>query len=111
MKHISVSEFQKLLESGLNIKVLDVREPEEYEELNLGGKSLPLPLIMQMQADEIEDWKDADRVVVHCKSGQRSLQACLFLEQMGFDNLYNLEGGITAWQELFPDEKINQENA
>ena len=51
------------------------------------------------QIDEIDDWKDKE-VIVHCRSGVRSLQACAMLEQMGFANTKNLTGGILAWQAL-----------
>jgi rhodanese-related sulfurtransferase len=54
---------------------------------------------MGAQIDPIEDWKD-DEIIVHCRSGMRSMQACMMLEQMGFSKLVNLEGGILAWNSL-----------
>lgn len=99
MQDITVQELKSRLEAGENIHVLDVREPEEFAEFNIGAKLIPLGQVMAMQLDYIEDWKD-DEVVVHCRSGKRSLQAGLFLETMGFRNVKNLAGGMLAWQEL-----------
>lgn len=97
MQTISVQELKKRLANGDAIHILDVREPAEYAEFNIGGELLPLGKIMAAQTDDIDDWKD-DEIVVHCRSGMRSMQACLMLEQLGFKNTKNLEGGVLAWQ-------------
>lgn len=100
MNRISAVELQKRLDAGENLHILDVREPAEYAELNMGVKLIPLGQIMNGQIDEIEDWKDKE-VIVHCRSGMRSMQACMMLEQqLGFANTVNLEGGIIAWSQL-----------
>jgi rhodanese-related sulfurtransferase len=62
----------------------------------MGATLIPLGMVINGQIDEIEDWKDKE-VIVHCRSGKRSLQACMVLEQMGFKNTKNLQGGILAW--------------
>jgi rhodanese-related sulfurtransferase len=99
MKHITASELKQKIEAGENIKIIDVREPAEYAESNIGGILLPLGQIANMQLDDIEDYKN-EELVIHCKGGTRSMQACLILEQAGFNNLVNLTGGITAWHKL-----------
>lgn len=99
MQDITVDELKSRLDAGENIHILDVREPEEFAEFNIGAKLIPLGQVMAMQVDELEDWKE-DEVVIHCRSGKRSLQAGLFLETMGFRNVKNLAGGMLAWQEL-----------
>ena len=53
-----------------------------------------------MQIEDIEDLKD-EEVIVHCRSGQRSMMACMMLDQLGFTNTYNVVGGILAWHEKF----------
>lgn len=88
------------IDAGENLHILDVREPSEYAEFNIGAKLVPLGKIQSMQIDEIEDWKD-DEVIIHCRSGKRSATACMFLETMGFTNTVNVEGGMLAWQEKF----------
>lgn len=99
MQLISVDELKRRKEAGEELCILDVREPHEYAEVNMGAILIPLGQVMSMQIDEIDDWKDKE-VIVHCRSGVRSLQACAILEQMGFANTKNLTGGILAWQAL-----------
>ena len=100
MKNISVEELKAKMDSGENINLIDVREPHEYAEANMGGKLFPLGKIQTMQVDDIEDLKD-EEVIVHCRSGYRSMMACMVLDQLGFKNTYNLTGGILAWQEKY----------
>jgi len=99
MQTITVQELKKRMDAGEKLHILDVREPAEYAETNMGAKLIPLGEIMSMQVDEIEDWKN-DELIIHCRSGVRSMKACLMLEQMGFRDCKNLEGGILAWNEL-----------
>ena len=99
MQTISVQELKERKDANEELYILDVREPAEYAEVNLGAKLIPLGDIMNMQIDDIEDWKDKE-VIVHCRSGMRSANACMMLEQLGFSNTKNLEGGINAWLEL-----------
>jgi rhodanese-related sulfurtransferase len=77
--------------------VLDVREPSEYE----GGHLLNARLIplgkLKERVGELEKYKDKPLVVV-CRSGNRSGTACAILSKMGFDQAYNLMGGMMAWQ-------------
>ncbi len=100
MKNISVEELKQKLDNGENIHLIDCREPHEYLEGNIGGKLVPLGKIQTMQIDELEDLKD-EEVIVHCRSGKRSMMACMVLEQLGFKNTTNVDGGILAWQEKF----------
>lgn len=96
MKEISVAELKQWREQGEDIQIIDVREPFEYEQGNIGGLLIPLNTILE-RANEIDRNK---KVVVHCKAGVRSANAIHALEQVhGFDNLYNLRGGILALME------------
>lgn len=93
IKEITVEEFVQWQKSGEDIQVIDVREPAEYEQVNIGALLIPLATVVQ-RANEISRDK---KVVVHCKLGGRSAKAIRELEEkFGFDNLYNLKGGITA---------------
>lgn len=100
MTQITVEELKARLDSGEKINLIDCREPHEYEEANIGGRLIPLGKIQTMQVEEIEDLKD-EEVIIHCRSGKRSQMACMVLDQMGFTNTVNVEGGIIAWQEKF----------
>lgn len=77
--------------------MIDVREPFEYEMSNLGGENIPLAGII-IESDKIATDKP---VVVMCRSGNRSGVAIAQLEQLGYTDLYNLEGGILAWAAEF----------
>lgn len=96
MKNITVEQLKKKLDSGEKINLIDVREPHEYAEVNLGAKLVPLGKIQTMQVEELEDLKD-EEVIIHCRSGKRSMMACMVLDQLGFKNTYNVEGGMLEW--------------
>ena len=100
MQTITVDELKTRLDAGEKLNLIDCREPQEYAEFNIGAKLIPLGQIQSMQIDEIEDLKD-EEVIIHCRSGHRSMMACLFLDTLGFKNTKNLEGGVLAWQEKF----------
>lgn len=93
IKEITVQEFEQWVKDGEDIQVIDVREPSEYEWENIGALLIPLATVKE-RVDEIRRDK---KVVIHCKAGGRSAKAIRELEEaFGFDNLYNLKGGITA---------------
>ena len=100
MQNITVQELKSRMDCGEKVTLIDVREPGEYAEFNIGGKLIPLGKIQAMQIDEIENLKE-EEVILHCRSGKRSMIACLFLETLGFTNTKNLTGGVVAWQEKF----------
>ena len=99
MQQITVEELKQRLDAGERLHILDVREPDEYAEYNIGGKLLPLGMVQAMQIEDIEDWKE-DEIILHCRSGHTSMIACMFLETLGFKNTKNLVGGVKAWQEM-----------
>ena len=98
MQTITVEELKAKIDAGEPLHLVDVREPHEHAEFNIGGLLLPLGKVQTMQTDEIDDLKD-DTVYVYCRSGNRSGQACLILETMGYKNVVNVTGGMLAWQE------------
>lgn len=101
---ITVQELRQKLESGENFVFIDVREPWEYEEFNLGARSMPIGDIMNKMW-ELEDHKE-DEIVVHCRSGARSAMAQGLLLSNGFKNVKNLKGGVMAWMDAFGNTKI-----
>ena len=97
MKEITVEELKAMREQGEEFQLIDVREPHEYEEANLGGELIPLGQIPQ----HVDNVKKDRKVIMQCRSGRRSANAVKYLENNhGFDNLYNLKGGILAYQAM-----------
>jgi rhodanese-related sulfurtransferase len=77
--------------------VLDVREDKEYQEGHiLNAIHIPLGSLEQ-RVKELEKHKEKP-VIINCRSGHRSGNACVTLKKHGFINVYNLGGGIMAWQ-------------
>lgn len=97
MQNISIAELKQRTTNNEHVNLVDVREPEEHAEFNIGGNLIPLGQVMAMQTDAIEDLKN-EEVICYCRSGKRSMQAAMMLETMGFTNVKNLEGGMLAWQ-------------
>ncbi len=100
MTNISPEEVKSRLEKGEKLNLIDVRQPEETAEYNIGGIALPLGNIQNMQTEEIDGLKD-EEVIFYCRSGNRSGIAAMTLDQMGFSNTKNLIGGMLAWKEKF----------
>ena len=100
MTTITAEELKQRLDAGEALQLVDVREPEERAAFNIGGIFLPLGQIQTMQTHEIDDLKNQE-VIFYCRSGNRSGQACLMLEAMGFTNVKNLVGGMNDWQGKF----------
>lgn len=105
MKEITVEELKQRLDNGEQLHIIDVREPDEYAEYNMGAQLIPLGQIMGMQLDEIDELRD-EELIIHCRSGKRSMQACMVLEQVGFKNCVNVTGGAMAWQEKYGNAKV-----
>jgi len=100
IKEIIPIDLKKMLEQGIAVQLVDVREPWEFDFVNLGGVNIPLKNIETNLALIAHDIP----VVVHCKSGARSLLAIEKLQQHGFTNLMNLRGGILKWiEEVNPE--------
>jgi adenylyltransferase/sulfurtransferase len=94
---ITVQEMKRALDNpGLGVKVIDVREPDEYEIAHVNGVSLfPLSTLGQRFAELDPD----QRYYIHCKSGARSMKALQFLRERGFKHLKSVRGGILAWSD------------
>ena len=95
---ITADEIKTRLDAGENLHLVDVREPDERAEFNIGGHFIPLGNIQMMLVDDIDTLKN-EEVICYCRSGKRSMQACMMLETFGFTNVKNLEGGMLGWQE------------
>jgi rhodanese-related sulfurtransferase len=96
MKSISATELSASLLAPNAPRLLDVRQPEEFEIVALPNACLmPLGQIPAL-LEQIADWKHQP-IVVYCHHGIRSMMAITFLRAAGFEDLTNLSGGIDAW--------------
>ena len=100
MQNISPEEVKERLDRGEQLNLVDVREPHERAEFNIGGAHVPLGQVQTMQVDELDNLKN-EEVIVYCRSGNRSGQAAMILETLGFTNTKNLAGGMLAWESKF----------
>jgi len=94
IEEISVTEAACRLQSGNDIKLLDVREPFEYELAHIDGSTLVTQVLVE---EIIASWPKDTPIILQCHHGFRSMQAALFFQQQGFTQLANMSGGIDAW--------------
>ena len=98
MKSITISAFKEKIENKEDFQLIDVREPDEHSEFNIGGELIPLNEIVQ-QVEKIATDKP---VIIYCRKGIRSQIAIQRLqEKFPFTNLINLIGGTEAWKKQF----------
>lgn len=91
---VTVDEAQKMIEKG-EVKVLDVRTPEEFSAGHIPGAALvPLQMMDGMLADLDKD----QPYLVVCRSGNRSTEASGILANEGFTSIYNMTGGMNEWK-------------
>ncbi|HIG28051.1 MAG TPA: molybdopterin-synthase adenylyltransferase MoeB [Verrucomicrobiales bacterium] len=94
---VTVSEMQKALTNpALDIKVIDVREPDEYEIAYI-SEVAQLPL--SQLNNRFTELDPNQTIYIHCKSGVRSMKALHFLREQGFKHVKSVRGGITAWSQ------------
>jgi len=97
LKTVDVNTFSKEIKATSNPQILDVRTPEEFAEghidnainINWNGDSF---------VKDAEKLNKEEAVFVYCRSGRRSLEASKKLEELGFKNIYNLDGGYMKWR-------------
>ena len=98
MKSITVIELAKLIKNKNYFQLIDVRQPEEHDEFNIGGKLIPLGEIVQY----LQKISTNKPVIIYCRKGIRSQIAIQRLqEKFKFVNLINLIGGTDAWKKEF----------
>ena len=97
---IAVEQVKQMLDSGHGFKLIDVREPSEYEICKIAQATLiPLGDIEAKDPEKLNGLSPDEEIVLHCKAGVRSMKALKVLEEMGFRNLKSMRGGINEWSE------------
>lgn len=95
VEDISVEEFKSMMNKN-NTIILDVRTEDEVKQGIIDG-AMHINLFDSDFRDQLEELDKSKTYLVYCRSGNRSGKACEVMSDMGFDNAYNLEGGILAW--------------
>lgn len=94
INEIEVTELAQLKEKNETIRVIDIRQPAELNSgIIPGAEALPMHII-PLRMNEL---KRDEKLIMVCRSGARSAQACMYLQQQGYDNVFNLRGGMIAW--------------
>ncbi len=102
VRQITPVQLKERLDAGDDLLILDVRQRHEWEISNLeplGAKLIPQSEVM----GHIDEFDQNQEIVVQCRSGVRSANVIMVMQQLGFKNLWNLDGGINRWaQEVDP---------
>lgn len=93
MKEITALELKTIIDTKIDFQLIDVREEYELEICEMGGEHIPMGDVM----DNLDKISKTKQVIIHCKSGARSGAICQALEKIGYNNVYNLKGGILSW--------------
>jgi len=96
VEEIKCQDAVSAVNAGTHVFV-DVREAYEVEEISYGVEHLHIPL-GEIEIRMAEFPKDKN-IIIGCRSGKRSMNACMFLKMSGYENIQNLEGGILGWSE------------
>jgi sulfur-carrier protein adenylyltransferase/sulfurtransferase len=93
---ISAKDLKGMLDSGDNIFLVDVREPNEYEIVSIPGATL-IPKGEFLNGSALERLPQDKQIVLHCKSGARSAEVLAVLKAAGFADAVHVGGGVLAW--------------
>ena len=96
-KNVDADTFEKLRKEDKNAVVLDVRTPEEYKQGHIPG-SIQIDFNSPDFEKEVAKLDKHKTYLVHCAAGGRSARACKKMDGLNFSKLYNLEGGMGAWE-------------
>lgn len=99
MQEITAIELKQLIDSKADFQLIDVREPHEVEIATIGGELIPMGDVM----DSLDKINKSKKVVIYCRTGNRSGSVIAALSNEGFNNLYNLKGGILAYADEVDD--------
>jgi rhodanese-related sulfurtransferase len=95
--NMTVTELKKKLDSGEELLLIDCREQAEWNEAHIENANFHPLSQFQAEIEKLEGRDKETVIVCQCRSGKRSLQAATMLQGEGYENLFNLEGGILAW--------------
>ena len=97
-KDLNVEEFKKGFQTEENAIIIDVRTPAELAEGQINGHIL-INVMDPSFPNKINELDKSKPYYIYCRSGNRSGQVCNYMDGLGFEKTYNLEGGILAWNQ------------
>lgn len=104
-QEIDCQTVKQKIDDGHQFILLDCREQEEYDVVNIAeSRLLPMSEIQQ-RVSELDEHR-SEEIVVYCHHGMRSLQVTAWLQQEGFTNVKSMQGGIDAWSSEIDNSKI-----
>jgi molybdopterin/thiamine biosynthesis adenylyltransferase/rhodanese-related sulfurtransferase len=101
---ITVRQLKEWLDTDEKIQLIDVREPNEYEIVNIPGATL-IPKGEFLMGSALEKLDPTKRIVLHCKSGARSAEALAVVHAAGYKDAVHVGGGVLAWVNQIEPEK------
>ena len=97
IKEIDAHELAQWVDDAVeNLRIIDVRQ---MQEIAMGTIAKAEALLLHTLPIKVNELSQSDKLVFICRSGARSAQACMFLQQNGFSNVYNLRGGMMGWMQ------------
>lgn len=100
LNNLCPEEFKSAIMGMPEATLIDVRTPKEFAQDHLEG-AINIDFLGAAFWEQLEQLDPAQTYFVYCKSGRRSTRVCTYLKNGGFSNVYNLEGGVLAWEEIF----------
>lgn len=100
LRNLTPAEFRSRMQQDETV-LIDVRTRGEYEQFHL-PQALHIDYLAPQFWDEMEKLDAGKTYLVYCRSGRRSIRACTLMQNGGFRQVYNLDGGLKAWQEQEP---------
>jgi rhodanese-related sulfurtransferase len=97
MKDLNPDDFASTLKVHPNAILLDVRTPGEFDSGHLPG-ALNIDIRGYDFNEQVENLDPQKAYFIYCHAGGRSVTACRYMESKGFEEVYNLQGGILAWE-------------
>lgn len=94
MEDLSLSEWNSKLEASPKATILDVRRPDEWQQGIIPNSKMIDLMEIENFITEVKKLKKETPYFIYCRAGARSQQACMILDQLGFEETYNLDCGI-----------------
>ena len=100
LRNLAPTDFARALRDGKDCILIDVRTPEEYRNAHLPG-AINISYLSPILWEQLEQLDDKIRYFVYCRTERRSMRVCMLMQNGGFKQVYNLDGGLIAWEEVF----------